>query len=293
MELGYPNEMIQTVELVLPALVAGMYTNRHSSATVTSPPHHQSNDAQFPSSIHLAIHIPTTNPILALHRPLPRPARSQSSPSRKQSPYTAPLDTTTDTITTAASHCLRSQTRSVEPPYVTPRYQTANSIAGQQALTLSNNFPKIFNYGDVWLGLTGLATDVQTMHSLFRYKVNLYRLREEREIEPETMANLVSSTLYERRFGPFFVSPVVAGINQRTGKPFICGFDSIGCIDFAKDFIVSGTASDQLFGVAEGLWEPDLEPEELFETISQTLLNSLDRDALAGCFKNKYNSGFN
>jgi 20S proteasome subunit beta 3 len=63
---------------------------------------------------------------------------------------------------------------------------------------------------------------------LFRYKVNMYRLREERDIEPETMANLVSSTLYERRFGPYYVSPVIAGINQRTEKPFICGFDSIG-----------------------------------------------------------------
>lgn len=72
------------------------------------------------------------------------------------------------------------------------------------------------------------------------------------------MANLVSSSLYERRFGPFFVSPVIAGLDQKTGKPFICGFDSIGCIDFAKDFIVSGTASDQLFGTCEGLWEPDL-----------------------------------
>ena len=58
-------------------------------------------------------------------------------------------------------------------------------------------------------------------------------------------------------------------------------FDSIGCIDFAKDFIVSGTASDQLFGTCEGLWEPDLEPEDLFETISQALLNA-DRDALSG-----------
>ena len=88
----------------------------------------------------------------------------------------------------------------------------------------------------------------------------MYRLREERDIEPETMANLVSSTLYEHRFGPYFVSPVIAGVNPRTGKPFICGFDSIGCIDFAKDFIVSGTASDQLHGVAESLWEPNLDP---------------------------------
>lgn len=129
---------------------------------------------------------------------------------------------------------------------------------GMQALTVSNNFPKIFSYGDVYLGLTGLATDVSTVADLFRYKVNMYRLREERNISPQTMANLVSSSLYERRFGPYFVSPVIAGINQTTGKPFICGFDSIGCIDFAKDFIVSGTASDQLFGTCEGLWEPDL-----------------------------------
>ncbi|TDZ23561.1 Proteasome subunit beta type-3 [Colletotrichum orbiculare MAFF 240422] len=153
---------------------------------------------------------------------------------------------------------------------------------GLQALTVSNNFPKIFQYGDVFLGLTGLATDVTTVGDLFRYKVNMYRLREERNIAPTTFANLVSSSLYERRFGPYFVSPVVAGLDPKTGKPFICGFDSIGCIDFAKDFIVSGTASEQLFGMCESLWEPDLGPDELFETISQSLLNAVDRDALSG-----------
>lgn len=174
---------------------------------------------------------------------------------------------------------------------------------GMQALTISNNFPKVFNYApSTYLGLTGLATDVNTVSDLLRYKVNMYRLREERNIAPQTLANLVSSSLYEKRFGPFFVSPVLAGINETTGKPFICGFDSIGCIDFAKDFIVSGTASEQLFGTCEGLWEPDMvcllnscvalrnranivtlkEAEDLFETISQALLAAVDRDALSG-----------
>ncbi len=130
---------------------------------------------------------------------------------------------------------------------------------GLQALTVSNNFPKVFQYGDnVFLGLTGLATDVSTVSDLFRYKVNMYRLREERHIAPRTFANLVSSSLYERRFGPYFVSPVVAGLDPKSGAPFICGFDSIGCIDFAQDFIVSGTATDQLFGMCESLWEPGL-----------------------------------
>jgi len=33
---------------------------------------------------------------------------------------------------------------------------------------------------------------------------------------------------------------------------------SIGCITTPKDFAVAGTATDKLYGVAEGLWEPDL-----------------------------------
>jgi len=109
----------------------------------------------------------------------------------------------------------------------------------------------------------------------------MYTIKEEREIEPETFAHLVSSTLYERRFGPYFVEPVIAGLGK-DNKPFIAATDLIGCLTLPKDFAVSGTASDKLFGVAEGLWEPDLEPEDLFETISQTLMNAVDRDAYSG-----------
>lgn len=42
---------------------------------------------------------------------------------------------------------------------------------GMQALTVSNDFPKIFNYGDVYLGLTGLATDVTTVYVFFPPRV--------------------------------------------------------------------------------------------------------------------------
>lgn len=153
---------------------------------------------------------------------------------------------------------------------------------GNQSLGVSNNFEKVFHYDHTFLALTGLATDVTTLSEVFRLKTNLYKLREERSIEPETFANLVSSTLYQRRFGPYFTGPVVAGINSLTHKPFICGFDSIGCIDFAKDFVVSGTATDQLYGMCESLYEPNLGPEDLFETVSQALLNAVDRDALSG-----------
>ncbi|KAF8518644.1 20S proteasome subunit beta 3 [Hysterangium stoloniferum] len=156
---------------------------------------------------------------------------------------------------------------------------------GNQALTVATNFEKIFPVTErIYLGMAGLATDVATLRERFRFRVNMYTIKEEREIEPETFAHLVSSTLYERRFGPYFIEPVVAGLTSpsKGSQPFIAAADVIGCLNFAKDFVVCGTASPELFGIAEGLWEPDLEPEELFETISQTLMNAIDRDAFSG-----------
>jgi 20S proteasome alpha/beta subunit len=60
------------------------------------------------------------------------------------------------------------------------------------------------------------------------------------------------------RFGPYYAEPVIAGMDEKTGEPFICSMDLIGCINFAKDFVVSGTASQQMYGMCESLWEPDL-----------------------------------
>ncbi|RIA94477.1 nucleophile aminohydrolase [Glomus cerebriforme] len=153
---------------------------------------------------------------------------------------------------------------------------------GVQLMTVSTEFPKIFPATDKsFIGLPGLATDIQTLSERFRFKINMYKLGEEREIEPRTLAHMVSSTLYERRFGPYFVEPIIAGLDKHN-QPFICGMDLIGCINFAKDFVVGGTSGESLFGICESLWEPDLEPEDLFEVISQSMLNAVDRDCLSG-----------
>jgi 20S proteasome subunit beta 3 len=46
--------------------------------------------------------------------------------------------------------------------------------------------------------------------------------------------------------------------------------------------MVGGTASSQLYGMLEALYQPNLGPDELFETMSQAFLNAVDRDALSG-----------
>ena len=153
---------------------------------------------------------------------------------------------------------------------------------GLQSVTVSGDFEKIFQYGGYFVPITGLATDVQTVSTELRQKHALYEMVEERSMEPNTAAHLVSSMLYSRRFAPWFVGPLVAGINSTTGEPYVCSFDSIGSMDVSHDFVVTGTATNQLYGMAESLYEKDMSPEQLFETISQTLLCAADRDAITG-----------
>merc|ERR1711862_603735 len=103
---------------------------------------------------------------------------------------------------------------------------------GIQAQTVGFEFEKAFEISPTcYVGLTGLATDIQTMKAKLIFQTNLYRLREEREMGPSVLGNLISTLLYEKRFGPYFTEPVVAGIDK--GEPYICAMDLIGAPLFA------------------------------------------------------------
>ena len=115
----------------------------------------------------------------------------------------------------------------------------------------------------------------------FQFRHNLYKLREDRDMKPSVFANFVSNLLYEKRFGPYFCEPVIAGL-EPDGTPYITGMDLIGAMAPADNFIVSGTANESLLGACESLYREDLEPEELFEVISQAMLSTLGRDSMSG-----------
>jgi 20S proteasome subunit beta 3 len=73
----------------------------------------------------------------------------------------------------------------------------------------------------------------ETLFSKFKFRHNMYKLREERVMEPPTFAHLVSTMLYEKRFGSYFCQPVIAGLGKE-GQPYLCGMDSIGAMETAK-----------------------------------------------------------
>lgn len=154
---------------------------------------------------------------------------------------------------------------------------------GAQALMVDNNCEKVFQLNEkVMIGLAGLRTDALTFSQIMNFRLKLFKQKEQRDMPPEMISSLVSTLLYEKRFGPYFTEPVIAGLDDE-GKPFISAMDLIGAPVFASDsFAVSGTCTSNMHGACEAFFRPNLEPEELFEVLSQCLLTATERDALSG-----------
>ncbi|XP_074605237.1 proteasome subunit beta type-3 [Brevipalpus obovatus] len=154
---------------------------------------------------------------------------------------------------------------------------------GVKMTAISMNHSKIYQVNPhLYLLLPGLATDALTVFQKLSFRINMYELEQGRKISAKVLSSMVSNLLYEHRFGPYFVGPIVAGLDPETGEVFLNGMDLIGAGERKKDFVFSGHNSDQAMGTAEALWEPDMSPEHLFEMASQAFLSACDRDAGTG-----------
>jgi 20S proteasome subunit beta 3 len=168
---------------------------------------------------------------------------------------------------------------------------------GCVALALDKRFgsgPQMVNIAPrhVWaphpnlmLAFSGLEGDVQSLSEELKMEVDAKRNRalgfsigglktemggsngemagRRTRISPPALACLTSHVLYEKR--GYYVEPLVVGLMEKSQKPFLCAMDMIGAQSFSQSFICSGAASTSLYGTAEALWRPNMEPKELLE----------------------------
>ena len=81
------------------------------------------------------------------------------------------------------------------------------------------------------------------------------------------------------------MGPIVAGLDkvgENEYNPIVATYDSIGCYTSSGCFEVQGTGTEFLYGTCEAFYKEDMNPEELYQCISNCLLSALDRDSLSG-----------
>lgn len=72
-----------------------------------------------------------------------------------------------------------------------------------------------------------MVADVETLHKNLMVKIRQYKMQNKREPGVENIAQLLSTTLYGRRFMPYYAFNLLCGINKQ-GQGVVYGYDAVG-----------------------------------------------------------------
>jgi len=83
------------------------------------------------------------------------------------------------------------------------------------------------------LGCSGCWCDVLSMTRLIDARMKLYKHEHQKDMSAAAVAQMLSTILYSRRFFPYYVSNVVAGIDAE-GEGVIYSYDPVGHCEKSK-----------------------------------------------------------
>ena len=83
------------------------------------------------------------------------------------------------------------------------------------------------------IATSGMTTDAQNLHKQLNARVVMYTHANGCEPDVYAIAQLLSNTLYYRRFFPFYTFNLLAGLDSN-GKGVVFGYDAIGSYDAMK-----------------------------------------------------------
>lgn len=88
--------------------------------------------------------------------------------------------------------------------------------------------PKVFNLtSKTMLASTGCWADVLTLNKVFQARLTMYSHEHHDVMSTTAIAQLLSTMLYWRRFFPYYVSNILAGLDEE-GKGVVYHYDPVG-----------------------------------------------------------------
>eukprot|EP00494_Astrolonche_serrata_P002507 UN02513 len=93
---------------------------------------------------------------------------------------------------------------------------------------LSRNQSKVTQLTDkVLLATAGMHADRERLHTMLQFRLKEYKLEHGEDMGVSAIAQLLSNTLYHRRFFPYYTFNVLAGVDD-SGQGLVYGYDAIG-----------------------------------------------------------------
>jgi len=154
---------------------------------------------------------------------------------------------------------------------------------------LSRTQPKIFKLTDKCvISSAGMQADASTLHKLLAARVVQYENAHHHTISTPAMAQLLSNTLYYKRFFPYYTFNVLGGLDEQ-GKGAVYGYDAIGSFERIP-YGVTGSASALITSILDNQLEfktskkmqHELSLQETIELVKDVYTAAGERDIYTG-----------
>ncbi|HID71550.1 MAG TPA: archaeal proteasome endopeptidase complex subunit beta [Thermoplasmata archaeon] len=127
--------------------------------------------------------------------------------------------------------------------------------------------------------VAGLVGDAQTLVRWIKAEAELYRLKTDKGMSLKAASTLMSNILNARKFFPFWVQLVLAGVDEEGNHVY--SIDAAGGA-IPDDYVTTGSGSPYVYGVLEDYYKPDITTKEGVEIALRGLAAAIKRDAASG-----------
>jgi proteasome beta subunit len=163
-------------------------------------------------------------------------------------------------------------------------YNNGVLLASERRISYGNfvvnkNTKKTFTVTDhVGAACAGMVADMQVLVRQVSALSKIRRLETRRDIQPNSIAKLMSVIMFERRYFPLLTQVIVGGI---TNQPEIYTLDPLGSV-LPDKYAAVGTGAEMALGVLDADYSDQLDEEKATSIALRSIKSSIQRDSASG-----------